>query len=174
MNHRIEISSFIVNKLKDHHDNFIKYDIDVALDEVENNESGIKLKYKIALMSNPTNTKVIVEGFASLIGNEIEIAKQLEPDQMNIPVIVNVIYQEIFPLIYVISKSLQIPCPSYKLSQISTATSQVKPEEQPASPEVVQQPTDIDSIEEIKTEEIELHPEPASEPVIQEANVSSI
>lgn len=173
MNHRIEISSLSVNKLNDFHDNFIKYDIDVALDEVENNESNIKLKYKIALMSNPTNTKLTVEGFALLLGNELEIAKQLEPDQMNIPVIVNVIYQDIFPLIYVISKSLQIPCPSYKLSQISAVTPQIKSEEQSTS-HVVQQPIDIDSIEEMKTEEIELSPEPASEPVIQEANVSSI
>ena len=171
MNHSIEISSLTVNKLKDFHANFIKYDIDVALDEVESSESSTKLKYKISLMSNPTNTKLTVEGLASLIGNELEIAKQLEPDQMNIPIIVNVIYQDIFPLFYIISKTLQIPCPSYKLSQISTITPQAKPEEQPVTNEIIQQPDDI-TIEEVKTEEIELHPEPVSEPVIQEANVS--
>lgn len=175
MSHKIEISSLVVNKLKNSHDDFIKYDIDVALDEVENNESGIKLKYKIILLSNPTNTKLTVEGIASLFGNDSEISKQLEPDQKNVPAIVNAIYQDIFPLIYIISKSVQIPCPSYKLSEISSIPQETKPEEY-AKKEPVEQIADNskDPIEEIQTEQIESPLEPASEPVIQEANVSSI
>jgi len=181
MNTRIEINSIAINKLKDNHDNFIKYDIDVSLDETENTETGIKLKYKIVLLSNPTNTKLTIEGLASLFGNDLEISKQLEPDQKNIPMIVNVIYQEIFPLIFVISKSLQIPCPAYKLSQISSSIPQeIKPEEIKPEETTVKEPTqqitddNTDGAGEIKVEQIELPSEDSNEPIIQEANVSSI
>lgn len=183
MNPITEITSLTVSKLKNSHEDFIKYNIDVSLDEIENSESGIKLKYKFILFSNPTNTKLTVEGTTSLFGNEVEISKQLAPDQKNIPMVVNNIYQEVFPLIYIISKSLQIPCPAYRLSQISSVQAQesvpieetvrtedVKPQE------TVEQPSVIPSAvaEEIKTEQNDLPPEPLTEPVIQEANVSSI
>ncbi len=186
MNPKIEITSLAVNKLKNSHDDFIKYNIDVSIDEIENNESGIKLKYKFVLFSNPTNTKLTVEGFASLFGNEMEMSKQLEPDQKNIPVVVNGIYQEVFPLIYIVSKTLQIPCPAYKLSQISSAVPQeVKEDEALAQEPAVQSGGNAESIEQVKTEEAKMEevkteetapqpPEPATEPIIQEANVSSI
>ncbi len=185
MNPKIEITSLAVNKLKNSHDDFIKYNIDVSIDEIENNESGIKLKYKFVLFSNPTNTKLTVEGVASLFGNEMEMSKQLEPDQKNIPVVVNGIYQEVFPLIYIVSKTLQIPCPAYKLSQISSAVPQEAKEDEVLAQEpavqsggnaesIEQVKTEAD-IEEVKTEETEIQPpEPATEPIIQEANVSSI
>ncbi|MGI0087194.1 MAG: hypothetical protein ACREBI_04470 [Nitrosotalea sp.] len=180
MNPTIEITSLAVNKLKNSHDDFIKYNIDVSLDEIENSESGIKLKYKFVLLSNPTNTKLTIEGVASLFGNEADVSKQLEPDQKNIPVVVNGIYQEVFPLIYIVSKSLQIPCPAYKLSQISSVAPQEAKAEEALAQEPAAQGVDNEPIEQAKTEEIKIEetesppPEPASEPVIQEANVSSI
>lgn len=182
MNPTIEITSLAVNKLKNSHDDFIKYNIDVSLDEIENSESGIKLKYKFILLSNPTNTKLTVEGLASLFGNDMEISKQLEPDQKNIPMVVNNIYQEVFPLIYIVSKSLQIPCPAYRLSQISTVQAQetVSIEEtvqtEDAKPQVVEQSSAVPPtvVEEIKTEQNDLPPESLAEPVIQEANASAI
>ena len=169
---QIEISSLSVNKLKNEQDNFVKYDIDVALDEVENNESGIKLKYKIILLSNPTNTKISLEGLVTILGNEVEVSKYLEPDQKNIPVVVNNVYQEIFPLLYIITKSVQVPCPAYRLSQLSPAQKTVEKQEEVA-PEIEVQDSDMDIATEIKTENSDLPSEP-SEQVIQEANVSSI
>jgi hypothetical protein len=176
MNPRIEITSLAVSKLKNSHDDFIKYNIDVSIDEVENNESGIKLKYKFILLSNPTNTKLTIEGLASLFGNEIEVSKQLEPDQKNVPVVVNGIYQEVFPLIYIVSKSLQIPCPAYKLSEISsTVPAELKADEILTQEPTMQSGGNVEPMEEIKTEGIKSPPpEPVSEPVIEEANVSSI
>ncbi len=120
MKPNVEISSLSVNKLRNPVYDFIKYDIELALDEVDNSDLGIKLKYRFVLLSNPTNIKIIIEGLASLSGQESETAKQLEPDERNIPIVVNTIYQEIFPFLYMVSKSMQIPCPAYKLSQISS------------------------------------------------------
>jgi len=169
---QIEISSLSVNKLKNEQDNFVKYDIDVALDEVENNESGIKLKYKFILLSNPTNTKISIEGLVTILGNEVEVSKYLEPDQKNIPVVVNNVYQEIFPLLYIITKSVQVPCPAYRLSQLSPVQKTVEKQEE-VIPEVEVLDSDIDISPEIKTENSDLPSEPTDQ-VIEEANVSSI
>ena len=118
----MDIASLTVSKLKSGM-SFEKYNIDVSIDEVENNETGIKLKYKFILLSTPTNAKISVEGFTSIQGSEAEVAKHLAPDERNIPLIVNLIYQELFPLFYMTAKSLEIPCPAYKISEISAAQS---------------------------------------------------
>jgi hypothetical protein len=173
---KIEISTLSINRLKNSHDDFVKYQIDVSLDEVENSESEIKLKYKFVLLSNPNNTKISVEGLVSIPGNEIETSKQLEPDERNTPMIVNTVYQEIFPLIYIISKTMQIPCPAHKLSQLSSAQqSETKQEEmskiqEPAQNESMEEPP----VPEIKDSQPESPFESLNEEIIQEANVSSI
>jgi hypothetical protein len=120
MNPRIEINSLSITKLNNEQNSFVKYDIEASIDEIKNTDTEIKLKYRFVLMSNPTNTKINVEGIASIYGEPTEISKHLSSSEKNIPLVVNTIYQEIFPLFYVISKSMQIPCPAYKLHQMST------------------------------------------------------
>lgn len=115
---RIEISSISVSRIKAGV-SFEKYNIDVSIDEIENNDSGIKLEYKFVLLSNPNNAKISISGMISILGDENEVTKYLEPDERNIPIIVNIAYQEILPLLYVLTKSIDIPCPAYKISQIS-------------------------------------------------------
>ena len=175
MNPKIEVSSLLVNKLKNSQEDFIKYDIDVALDEVESLDTSVKLKYKFALLSNPPNTKMSTEGFVTIYGNDSEVSKFLAPDEKNIPTIVNVVYQEIFPLFYLISKSMQIPCPSYRLSEISSKQIEEKPElaeiplpAKESPQENITTPADSGTGE--PTEPVE----PADKEILQEANVSSI
>lgn len=177
MNPKIEVNSLLVNKLKNSQEDFIKYDIDVSLDEVESSDASVKLKYKVALLSNPPNTKMSIEGFVTVYGNESEIPKFLSPDEKNIPIIVNMVYQEIFPLFYLISKSMQIPCPAFRLSQISSK--QQIEEKQDEATEIAQ------PAKETPQENIPISPdngtgeltesvESADEQILQEANVSSI
>jgi len=123
MTQTIEINSLSINKLKNPQENFLKYNIEVSLDETENSDSSIKLKYRLTLLSNPTNIKINVDGLVSIHGDETEITKQLEVDQKNIPVVVNAVYQEIFPLFYIISKNMHIPCPAHRLANISQSAS---------------------------------------------------
>jgi hypothetical protein len=118
MNLKIEINSVSFSKLKNE-SGFVKYNIEVSLDELENRDSEVVLKYRLVLLSNPTNSKITAEGMATLYGDQTEISKQLGPDEKNIPIILNLIYQEIFPLFFIMSKSMQIPCPAYRLSQMS-------------------------------------------------------
>jgi hypothetical protein len=121
MNLKIEINSLTFSKLKNEQ-GFVKYNIEASLDEVENRDSEVVLKYKLVLLSNPTNAKISVDGMTTLYGDQVEISKQLSPDEKNIPVILNLIYQEIFPLFFIMSKSMHIPCPAYRLSQMSYAS----------------------------------------------------
>lgn len=122
MTQTVEINSLSINKLKNSHENFSKYNIEIALDETENSDDAVILKYQLTLLSNPTNIKIHVDGMVSIHGDETEITKQLEVDQKNIPVVVNAVYQEIFPLFYIISKNMHIPCPAHRLAHISQST----------------------------------------------------
>jgi len=161
MNLKVEIGSLFVSKLKSGA-LFDKYDIDVSIDELENNESGAKLKYKFLLLSKPTNSKISVEGIVSILGSETEVNKHLEPDEKNIPKIVNSVYQELFPLFYVVTKSVEIPCPAYKISQISESAPtpvisthtpeelQTAPKEEPAAQILEPLPEEPEALEEIE------------------------
>src|SRR5437899_9168953 len=141
MSPKVDIASLTVSKLKAGM-SFEKYNIDVSIDEVENSETGIKLKYKFILLSTPTNSKISIEGFTSIQGSESEVAKHLAPDERNIPLVVNLIYQELFPLFYMTTKSLDIPCPAYKISEISAAQSPIPktPSQAPQKQQEVQLP----------------------------------
>ena len=165
----------LVNKLKNSQEDFIKYDIDVALDEVESLETSIKLKYKFSLLSNPPNTKMSAEGFVTIYGNDSDVSKQLSPDENNIPIIVNVVYQEVFPLFYLSCKSMHIPCPSYRLSQISSKQIEEAPEVMEENSQAKEPPREnISSTEESSINEVAESIESAKEEIVQEANVSSI
>ena len=143
MNPKVELTSLVISKLRNDQNSF---DIEAALDEVENTETEVKLKYKFVLLSNPTNTKISVEGIASIFSNQSELPKYLGLDEKKIPHVVNIIYQEIFPLFYIVSKSMEIPCPAYKLSEVSEINKETKTEIEQTSDrpaEQVQQPDDI-------------------------------
>jgi hypothetical protein len=184
---KIDISAISVSRLKSDI-SFEKYHIDVSIDEIENNDLGIKLKYKFVLLSTPTNAKISIEGLTSLSGNETQIAKFLEPDQKNVPMIVNIVYQELLPLLYVLTKSIDIPCPAYKISQISQAqTSQAeesKPIQEEPKIETTQAPSEpvIEKPEEVQPVETPSEKSPSQEPdaldelekLVEGQNVSSI
>ncbi|MDE1764368.1 MAG: hypothetical protein KGH88_09045 [Thaumarchaeota archaeon] len=118
MRQSVEINSFLVTKLKDDSP-FAKYDIEASIDEVENEEGSVRLRYKFVLLSNPTNVKISLDGFATIYGNTQEMADHLGNDEKNIPRVVNSLYQEIFPFVYITSKTMQIPCPAYRLADIA-------------------------------------------------------
>ncbi len=122
MHQKVELNSFLVTKLKEERGFFTKYDIEASIDEVESEDDHVKLRYKFVLLSNPTNVKISMDGFTTVYGNQQEIAVHLGNDEKNIPRVVNALYQEIFPYLYITSKTMQIPCPAYRLSDITKAS----------------------------------------------------
>ena len=167
MNPKIEVTSLSFSKLKNEH-SFSKYNIEASIDEAENKDSEVVLKYKLVFLSNPTNTKINVEGLATLYGDQAEISAQLGPDEKNIPVILSSIYQEIFPLFFIVSKSMQIPCPAYRLSQMTapSQTDKITSEQVHESNETsIAKPLDVESGLE---EQIEMVSPPQKEQVIEQ------
>ena len=181
MNPMVEINAISITKLNNEQKNFVKYNIEASFDELENTETEVKIKYKFVLLSNPTNTKISTDGVATIYGDQTEISKFISPDEKNIPRVVNNIYQEIFPLFYVLSKSMQIPCPAYRLSQISESQ-QIEPEIKPELINEKAEPTAEPEIVESQNNSETTIPEQSKieEPLIQEQvieetpNVSSI
>lgn len=125
MNPKVEIQSLSISKSRNEQTAFNKYDIEASLEEVGSTDREASVKYTFILLSNPKNIRISVEGQTSITGTQSEISHYLSQDENNIPRIASTIYQDLFPLFYVISKSMQIPCPAFKLSSISAPSQNV-------------------------------------------------
>jgi hypothetical protein len=100
MNHEIEVSNLMFNKTSNEEINFKKYDINVDLEEESSNDQKTVLKYSLDLTSNPKNSVINISGNTTLSGEQVSL-----------------IYQELFPLMYIISKNMKIPSPAHTISQ---------------------------------------------------------
>jgi len=117
MNTEVEVSNLMFNKSNDDQINFKKYDINIDLEEESSNEEKTVLKYSLDLTSNPKNSVINISGNTILSGEPEEIEEFLKQEDAKTPEIVSMIYQELFPLMYIISKNMNIPSPAHTLSQ---------------------------------------------------------
>ena len=117
MNHEIEVSNLMFNKTSENEINFKKYDINVDLEEQSSDEEKTILKYSLDLTSNPKSSVINISGNTILTGEKSEIEEFLKQESEKTPEVVSLIYQELFPLMYIISKNMKIPSPSHNISQ---------------------------------------------------------
>jgi hypothetical protein len=117
MNHEVEVSNLMFNKTSDEQIDFKKYDINVDLEEEFSNEGKTILKYSLDLTSNPKNSVINISGNTILSGEQEEIEDFLKQENEKTPEVVSLIYQELFPLMYIITKNMKIPAPSHTISQ---------------------------------------------------------
>ena len=117
MNHEVEISNLMFNKTSEKGVDFKKYDINVDLVEEVSDEDKTVLKFSLDLTSNPKNSVINLSGNATLTGDKSEIEEFLKQETETTPEVVSLIYQELFPLMYIISKNMNIPSPAHTLSQ---------------------------------------------------------
>jgi len=132
MRPKVELDSLTVSKSEADLSSFIKYDIDATLDEVTATEKLSKLKFSFTVLSDPKNIRLVVDGFVTIEGSEHEREKILENDENSIPKILNLIYQDLFATFFMLSKSIQIPCPPHilgKITKSSVESSEQKVEE---------------------------------------------
>jgi len=122
VNSQVVVNSLAVKKNKEANFNFVKYDIEVSIEEIENKDTKSKLKFVITLLSEPKNVRLSIDGHVEIFGIEAERAKFLEKDENNIPQVLHLIYKELFPLFFMLTKSVGVPCPAYRLSEISAPT----------------------------------------------------
>jgi hypothetical protein len=117
MIHEIEVSNLMFNKTSNEEIDFKKYDINVELEEESSNEQKTVLKYSLDLTSNPKNSVINISGNTILSGEQSEIEQFLKQEDEKTPEVVSLIYQELFPLMYIISKNMKIPSPAHTISQ---------------------------------------------------------
>ncbi len=113
----IEVSNLMFNKTSDEKINFKKYDINVELEEESSNDEKTVLKYSLDLTSNPKNSVINISGSTTLNGEQSEIEELLKQEDEKTPEVLSIIYQELFPLMYIISKNMKIPSPAHTISQ---------------------------------------------------------
>ncbi|MFQ5440928.1 MAG: hypothetical protein ACE5DL_05640 [Nitrosopumilaceae archaeon] len=116
MNHEVDVSNLMFNKTSEK-SIFKKYDINVDLEEESSDDEKTVLKYSLDLTSNPKNSVINISGNTILTGERTEVEEFLKQENEKTPEIVSLIYQELFPLMYIISKNMKIPSPSHTLSQ---------------------------------------------------------
>ena len=116
MIHEVEVSNLMFNKISDEQKNFDKYNINVELEEESSNDEKTVLKYSLDLTSNPKNAVINISGSTTLSGEPSEIEKFLKQEDEKTPEVVSLIYQELFPLMYIISKNMKIPSPAHTIS----------------------------------------------------------
>ncbi len=160
MHPKVEIGSLAISKSEAEPPAFIKYDIDASLDEVKTTEELSTLKFSFIILSDPKSIRLVVDGLATIFGKESKREEVLQNDENNIPKILNLIYQDLFPTLYMLTKSIAVHCPPYMLgtiSQVSKVVTEQKTAEHGTDSEGVktQEPiTEEVKPEEIKTEEV--------------------
>lgn len=117
MNHEVEVSNLMFNKTSEEQKDFKKYDINVDLEEESSNEEKTILKFSLDLTSNPKNSVINISGNTILSGDQEEIEDFLKQENEKTPEVVSIIYEELFPLMYIITKNMKIPPPSHTISQ---------------------------------------------------------
>ncbi|MFB5610032.1 MAG: hypothetical protein ACE5R5_07780 [Nitrosarchaeum sp.] len=115
MNIKVELNSISMSK-KDPKDTvFHKYDVEASIDEIENGETDSVFKYGFTILSNPKNVRLNIEGITKMSGDSTERDDILTKDENNVPKILSVIYQELFPTFFLLSKSLNVSCPPHQI-----------------------------------------------------------
>ncbi len=95
-----------------------KYDVEANIDEVENTDEQSVYKYGFTALSNPKNVRLSIEGIARIFGDSIERNEIIEKDENDVPKILTMIYQELFPTFFLLSKTLNVSCPPHQIGTV--------------------------------------------------------
>ena len=130
---------------------FVKYDVEASIDEVENNENLSAFKYGFTILSDPKNVRLTIEGIARIEGDASERDDILTKDDNDIPKILTLIYHELFPTFFLLSKSLNVSCPPHMIGAMGsgpvTTTEAIEETHEPdnmasKSSDVLEEPSD--------------------------------
>jgi hypothetical protein len=115
LNIHVDLNSISMSKNDPKNTVFHKYDVEASIDEIENAETHSTFKYGFTILSNPKNVRLSIEGMTKIAGDTKERDDVLAKDENNVPKILSVIYQELFPTFFLLSKSLNVSCPPIQI-----------------------------------------------------------
>jgi hypothetical protein len=109
------IRSVNVQKLdeKADHNTPVIFDFGANLEEADRTTESVVLNFKMTMDTEPAIAKFVIEGSASLFGEESEIEKLLAADpQTNVPFVFTRIYQMVYSVIFMLAGTVDVPYPS--------------------------------------------------------------
>jgi len=121
MNAQIELNSVAMSKNDPKMVKLEKYDVEANIEEIDNSEEQSIYKFGVSALSNPKNVRLAIEGIAKISGDAIERNDILEKDENDVPKILTLIYQELFPTFFLLSKSLNVFCPPHTIGSVGTS-----------------------------------------------------
>ena len=136
-----------------------KYDVEAAIDEIQNTDEESVFKYDFTILSDPKNVRLSIDGIARIHGDSIERDEILTKDENEIPKILTTIYQELFPTFFLLSKTLNVSCPPHTIGKMGETASQETPESeigQDTDNEIVENISESETKQESVTDEAEL------------------
>jgi len=110
-----KIRNVNVQKLDDRadHNTPVIFDFGANLEESERSSDGVMLNFKMTMDTEPAIAKFIVEGTASIKGEESDVEKLLSADpQTNVPFVFTRIYQTVYAVIFMLAGTTDLPYPS--------------------------------------------------------------
>jgi len=120
MNAKIELSSIAMSKNDPKITKLDKYDIEANIEEIDNGEDQSVFKYGFTALSNPKNVRLAIEGIARIFGDSAERNEILEKDDNDVPKILTIIYHELFPTFFLLSKNLNVACPPHVIGSMGS------------------------------------------------------
>lgn len=118
MNANVELTSIAMSKNDPKITKLDKYDVEANIEEVDNSEDQSVFKYGFTALSNPKNVRLAIEGIARISGDSEERNEILNKDENGIPKILTMIYHELFPTFFLLSKSLNVSCPPHTIGSM--------------------------------------------------------
>jgi len=115
---QIDLNSISMSKNDPKITKLDKYDVEANIDEVENTAEQSVYKYGFTALSNPKNVRLSIEGIARIFGDSIERNEIIEKDENDVPKILTMIYQELFPTFFLLSKTLNVTCPPHQIGTV--------------------------------------------------------
>jgi hypothetical protein len=112
---QIELNSISMSKNDPKITKLDKYDVEANIDEVENTDEQSVYKYGFTALSNPKNVRLSIDGIAHIFGDPIERNEILEKGENDVPKILTMIYHELFPTFFLLSKTLNVSCPPHEI-----------------------------------------------------------
>ena len=75
----------------------------------------------VAALSNPKNVRLAVEGIARISGDTEERTEILEKDENDVPKILTMIYHELFPTFFLLSKTMNVSSPPHTIGEMGNS-----------------------------------------------------
>ncbi len=165
----MELNSISMSKNESMATTITKYDVEATINEIENTDEQSVFKYGFTILSDPKTVRLSIDGITRIHGDSIERDEILTKDENEIPKILTIIYQELFPTFFLLSKTLNVSCPPHNIGKMGETLSQKVPKseiEQDTNNEIVENIADSDSESETKlgssTDKVESETKPES------------